>query len=64
MITLCIRYEIATTNHSDFEKYARAWPEPIRRCGRDLVGYFLPTKFAGPANTALALIALSKPHPL
>lgn len=57
MITLCIRYEIDQKRHSDFEKYARARPEPIRRCGGDLIGYFLPTKFAGPTNTALALIA-------
>lgn len=57
MITLCIRYEIDQNKHCDFEEYARAWPEPIRRCGGDLIGYFLPTKFAGPTNTALALIA-------
>ncbi|PYT82958.1 MAG: NIPSNAP family protein [Acidobacteria bacterium] len=57
MITLCIRYEIDQNKHSDFEKYARAWPEPIRRCGGDLIGYFLPTKFAGPTNSALALIS-------
>jgi len=57
MITLCIRYEIDQNKHCDFEQYARAWPEPIRRCGGDLIGYFLPTKFAGPTNSALALIS-------
>jgi hypothetical protein len=41
---------------ADFETYARNWPEPIRRCGGDLLGYFLPTKLAGPTNIALALI--------
>ena len=41
---------------ADFEQYARRWPEPIKRCGGDLIGYFLPTKFAGPTNVAYALI--------
>jgi hypothetical protein len=38
------------------ERYARNWPEPIRRCGGELVGYFLPTKVAGPTDFVLALI--------
>lgn len=56
MITLCIGYTIDLHKTADFEQYARRWPEPIRRCGGDLVGYFLPTKFAGPTNVAYALI--------
>ncbi len=56
MITLCICYTIDLHKTSDFEQYARRWPEPIRRCGGDLIGYFLPTKFAGPTNVAYALI--------
>jgi len=56
MITVCIRYKIDIHKTSDFEQYARNWPEPIRRCGGELVGYFLPTKIAGPTNFALALI--------
>lgn len=56
MITLCIRYTIDQNRYKDFEAYAKAWPEPIRRCGGDLVGYFLPTKLAGSTNFALALI--------
>jgi hypothetical protein len=56
MITLCIRYVIDQNKHHNFEEYARAWPEPIRRCGGELIGYFLPTKLAGPTNAALALI--------
>ena len=56
MITVCIRYTIDIQKTSDFEQYARNWPEPIRRCGGELVGYFLPTKIAGPTNFALALI--------
>jgi len=55
MITLCIRYTIDIHKHGEFEQYARNWPEPIRRCGGELVGYFLPTKLAGATNVALAL---------
>ena len=56
MITLCIRYTIDQNKYKDFEAYAKAWPEPIRRCGGELVGYFLPTKLAGATDFALALI--------
>jgi len=56
MITVCIRYTIDISKHRDFERYARNWPEPIRRCGGELLGYFLPTKMAGPTNIACALI--------
>ena len=56
MITLCIRYTIDQNKYKDFEAYAKAWPEPIRRGGGELIGYFLPTKLAGSTNTALALI--------
>ena len=56
MITVCIRYTLDIHKLADFERYARDWPEPIRRCGGELVGYFLPTKIAGPTNFALALI--------
>jgi hypothetical protein len=56
MITVCIRYTIDIQKTADFELYARNWPEPIARCGGELVGYFLPTKTAGPTNIAYALI--------
>lgn len=56
MITVCIRYTIDIGRTADFERYASNWPEPIRRCGGELVGYFLATKIAGPTNFALALI--------
>ena len=56
MITLCIQYQIDHHKLSDFERYARNWPELIRRCGGELIGYFLPTKLAGRTNMALALI--------
>jgi NIPSNAP len=56
MITLCIRYTLDICKLADFEDYARRFPEPIERCGGKLVGYYLPTKIAGPTNFALALI--------
>lgn len=59
MITVCIRYTIDRHKLLEFAQYARNWPEPIRRCGGELVGYFLPTKIAGSTNFALALINFS-----
>ena len=56
MITLSIRYTIDARKRQDFEQYARALGPIIPRCGGELVGYWLPTKFAGPTNAALALI--------
>ena len=56
MITLCIRYTLNPVKLADFEAYARAWPGPVERCGGKFVGYYLPTKIAGPTNVALALI--------
>src|SRR5262249_48652429 len=56
MITLCIRYTIDPSKSKDFEDYARHWPEPIERCGGRFIGYFLPTKLAGPTDFAMALI--------
>jgi hypothetical protein len=56
MITLSIRYTIDARKRNDFERYARALGSIIPRCGGELVGYWLPTKFAGPTNQALALI--------
>jgi hypothetical protein len=56
MITLSIRYTIDARKRQDFERYARSLGGIIPRCGGELVGYWLPTKFAGPTNQALALI--------
>lgn len=56
MITLCIRYTLDGLKRDDFERYARGLKGVIPRCGGDLVGYWLPTKFAGPTNIALAMI--------
>jgi hypothetical protein len=56
MPTLCIRYTLDQNKLADFEAYARSLPQPIARAGGTLLGYFLPTKIAGPTNLALALI--------
>ena len=56
MITLCIRYTLDAGKLPEFELYARSVAAPIERCGGKVVGYFAPTKFAGPTNTALSLI--------
>ena len=56
MITLSIRYTIDARKRSDFEQYARALGPIIPRCGGKVIGYWLPTRFAGPTNSALALI--------
>ena len=45
--------------HADFEAYGRDVAAPIERCGGKIVGYYAPTKFAGPTNTGLALIDFS-----
>ena len=56
MITLLIRYTIDPRKVQEFETYAQTWPEATKRYGARLVGYYAPTKFAGPTNIAYALI--------
>jgi hypothetical protein len=56
MITLCIRYTLDANKLADFEAYAQSLRKPIERCGGTYVDYFLPTKIAGPTNSALGLI--------
>ena len=56
MLTLCIRYTLDAAKLADFEAYARGVAGPIERCGGKVVGYFTPTKFAGPTNVGLSLI--------
>jgi len=56
MLTLCIRYTLDIRKLADFEAYVAKLPEQIARAGGNLVGYYLPTKFAGPTNIALAII--------
>jgi hypothetical protein len=56
IFTLCIRYTINPNKLAAFRTYAEAEQDPIRRSGGKIVGYFLPTDFAGPTNIAYGLI--------
>lgn len=56
MLTLAIRYTLDPAKLDAFEAYARAVPGHAVRCGAIAAAYYLPTKFAGPTNQALALI--------
>jgi hypothetical protein len=56
MITLFIRYTLDPFKLTDFERYSQTWPEVVRRYGGELIGYFAPTKIAGPTNIGYALI--------
>ena len=56
MMTLCIRYTLDVSKLADFEAYAPASQAPVERCSETFVAYYLPTKIAGPTNTALGLI--------
>lgn len=57
MITLCIRYTLDFQKTDAFVTYAKGIKPAIERCGGAYVGYYLPTKIAGPTNIALGLIA-------
>jgi|SRR5580692_2292571 hypothetical protein len=56
MLTLCIRYVLDPNRIAHFRTYVDAELEAIRRSGGQVVGYFLPTDFAGPTNEAYGLI--------
>jgi hypothetical protein len=56
MFTLCIRYTLDPNRLAHFRTYTNAEMDPIRRSGGKIVGYFLPTEFAGPTNEAFGLI--------
>jgi hypothetical protein len=58
MITLSIRCTINSNKLSDFRTYVESEQEPIRRSGGRILGYFLPTDFAGSTSEALGLIDL------
>jgi NIPSNAP len=59
MLTLCIRYIIDPNRVAHFRTYVEAELQAIRRSGGKIVGYFLPTDFAGPTNEAYGLISFS-----
>lgn len=53
-IVCIIRYEIDPFQREAFAAYARNWLRIIRRCGGDLLGYFLPHE--GTNNIAWGMI--------
>ena len=56
MYTLCIHYTLDPNRIAHFRTYVEAELQVIRRSGGKVVGYFLPTDFAGPNNEAYGLI--------
>lgn len=58
MITLCIRYKFNPERLADITQYFEMEQPVIERSGGRIVGYFLPTDFAGPNDEAIGLIDL------
>jgi len=56
MLTLCIRYRFNPDKILDIKEYFENEQRVIERAGGNIVGYFLPTDFAGPTNEAVGLI--------
>jgi NIPSNAP len=55
VITVFIRYQLDPFKRAMFEQYAKRWLAIIRRCGGDLIGYWMPHE--GTNNIAFALIS-------
>jgi hypothetical protein len=56
MYTLCIRYALDPNRLQHFRDYVEHELEAIRNAGGKIIGYWLPTDFAGPNNIAYGLI--------
>src|SRR5258708_29134356 len=56
MMTLCIRYRFNPDRIADVREYFETEQRVIERSGGKIVGYFLPTEFAGPTDEAMGLI--------
>lgn len=56
MITLCIRYKFNPDRLTDIKEYFETEQPVIEHSGGKVVGYFLPTDFAGPTDEAIGLI--------
>lgn len=56
MVTLHLRYTVDPNKVSHFRAYVEAEQRAIRESGGEIVGYFLPTEFAGPTNEAVGVI--------
>jgi NIPSNAP len=58
MMTLCIGYKFNPDKLADLTRYFEEEQSVIERCGGKIVGYFLPTDFAGATDEAIGLIDL------
>ena len=58
MLTLCIRYTLDPNRIDGFRTYVEKELPVIRQAGGHVVGYYMPTDFAGPTNIAYGLIEL------
>lgn len=56
MVTLCIRYRFDPDKIAGITEYFENEQKVIERSGGKIVGYFLPTDFAGPTDEAIGLI--------
>lgn len=56
MLTLCIRYTLDPNRIDAFRTYVEDETPVIREAGGAIVGYYLPTDFAGPTNIGYGLI--------
>lgn len=56
MYTVCIRYTLDPNRVQHFRTYVENELEAIRNAGGKIVGYWLPTDFAGPTSIAYGLI--------
>jgi hypothetical protein len=56
MHTLCIRYVLDPNRVKHFRVYVEAEQPVIERSGGKIVGYFVPTDYAGPSHVGYGLI--------
>ena len=56
MHTLCLRYTLDPNRIEAFRTYVEDETPVIRDCGGRIVGYYVPTDFAGPTNVGYGLI--------
>ena len=56
MITLHLRYTIDPNKQSDIRTYMEQEQRPIRESGGSIVGYYMPTDFAGATNEGFGII--------
>ncbi|MFZ2007266.1 MAG: NIPSNAP family protein [Stellaceae bacterium] len=56
MLTLCILYKFKPDKIAGIKEYFENEQRVIKRSGGKIVGYFLPTDFAGPTDEAIGLI--------